>query len=78
MKDLILWLWEVGMSDDLIDYFLQVFICGTTIGKDFLRKETKKKRKKEISIVEKIKKLVFKTETSKITFRPDSEDEKDG
>lgn len=71
MKDLILWLWEVGMSDDLIDYFLQVFICGTTIGKDFLRKETKKKRKKEISIVEKIKKLVFKTETSKITFRPD-------
>lgn len=71
LKDLILWLWEVGMSDDLIDYFLQVFICGTTIGKDFLKKETKKKRKKEISIVEKIKKLVFKTETSKITFRPD-------
>jgi len=71
MKDLILWLWEVGMSDDLIDYFLQVFICGTTIGKDFLRKETKKTRKKEISIIEKIKKLVFKTETSKITFRPD-------
>src|SRR3989344_4342698 len=71
LKDLILWLWEVGMSDDLIDYFLQVFICGTTIGKDFLRKETKKKRKKEIGIVEKIKKLVFKTETSKITFRPD-------
>ena len=59
------------MSDDLIDYFLQVFICGTTIGKDFLRRETKKKRKKEISLVEKIKKLVFKTETAKITFRPD-------
>lgn len=71
LKDLIIWLWEIGMSDDLIDYFLQVFICGTTIGKDFLRKETKKKRKKEISIVEKIKHLVFKTETSKITFRPD-------
>ena len=71
LKDLILWLWEVGMSDDLIDYFLQVFICGTTIGKDFLKKETKKKRKKEIGIVEKIKKLIFKTETSKITFRPD-------
>ena len=60
MKDLILWLWEVGMSDDLIDYFLQVFICGTTIGKDFLRKETKKKKKKEISIVEKIKKLCLR------------------
>ena len=71
LKDLVLWLWEIGMSDDLIDYFLQVFICGTTIGKDFLRKETKKKRKKEISIVEKIKRLVFRTETSKITFRPD-------
>jgi len=71
LKDLVLWLWEIGMSDDLIDYFLQVFICGTTIGKDFLRKETKKKRKKEISIVEKIKRLVFRTETAKITFRPD-------
>lgn len=71
LKDLVLWLWEIGMSDDLIDYFLQVFICGTTIGKDFLKKETKKKRKKEISIVEKIKRLVFRTETSKITFRPD-------
>lgn len=71
LKDLIVWLWEIGMSDDLIDYFLQVFICGTTIGKDFLKKETKKKRKKEISIVEKIKRLVFRTETAKITFRPD-------
>ncbi|MDO8590527.1 MAG: hypothetical protein Q7R65_00955 [bacterium] len=71
LKDLILWLWEVGMSDDLIDYFLQVFICGTTIGKDFLRKETKKKRQKEVGIVDKIKKLIFKTATSKIIFRPD-------
>jgi len=71
LKDLILWLWEVGMSDDLIDYFLQVFICGTTIGKDFLRKETKKKRQKEVGIVDKIKKLIFKTATSKIVFRPD-------
>jgi hypothetical protein len=71
VKDLILWLWEIGMSDDLIDYFLQVFICGTTIGKDFLKKESKKLRKKEISLVDKIKKLVFKTETAKITFRPD-------
>ncbi|MEN9613696.1 MAG: hypothetical protein RLZZ347_3 [Candidatus Parcubacteria bacterium] len=71
LKDLILWLWDIGMSDDLIDYFLQVFICGTTIGKDFLKRETKKKRKKEITLVEKIKKLVFKTETAKITFRPD-------
>jgi hypothetical protein len=71
VKDLILWLWEIGMSDDLIDYFLQVFICGTTIGKDFLKKETKKNRKKEISFLDKIKKLVFKTETAKITFRPD-------
>lgn len=71
LKDLVLWLWEIGMSDDLIDYFLQVFICGTTIGKDFLRKETKKKRKKEISVIDKIKKLIFKTSTSKIVFRPD-------
>lgn len=71
LKDLILWLWEIGMSDDLVDYFLQVFICGTTIGKDFLRKETKKKRQKEIGIVDKIKKLIFKTATSKIIFRPD-------
>ncbi len=71
VKDLILWLWEIGMSDDLIDYFLQVFICGTTIGKDFLRKETKKKRKKEISFLDNIKKLIFKTATEKITFRPD-------
>ena len=68
---MILWLWEIGMSDDLVDYFLQVFICGTTIGKDFLRKETKKKREKEIGIVDKIKKLIFKTATSKIIFRPD-------
>ena len=71
LKDLILWLWEIGMADDLIDYFLQVFICGTTIGKDFLRKETKRTRTKEISMVEKIKRLVFKTATAKITFRPD-------
>lgn len=71
VKDLILWLWEIGMSDDLIDYFLQVFICGTTIGKDFLKKETKKKRQKEIGMIDKIKKLIFKTETSKIVFRPD-------
>lgn len=71
LKDIILWLWEIGMSDDLIDYFLQVFICGTTIGKDFLRKETKKKRKKEIGVIENIKRLIFKTETSKVTFRPD-------
>lgn len=71
VKDLILWLWEVGMSDDLIDYFLQVFICGTTIGKDFLKKETKKKRKKEIDLLDNIKRLIFKTETSKIVFRPD-------
>jgi hypothetical protein len=71
VKDLILWLWEVGMSDDLIDYFLQVFICGTTIGKDFLKKETKKKRQKEIGMIDKIKKLIFKTATEKITFRPD-------
>ncbi len=71
LKDLILWLWDIGMSDDLIDYFLQVFICGTTIGKDFLKRETKKKRSKEISIIDKIKKLVFKTATAKITFRPD-------
>ncbi len=71
MKDLILWLWEIGMSDDLIDYFLQVFICGTTIGKDFLRKETKKKRKKEIGLLDNIKRLVFRTETSKVVFRPD-------
>ena len=71
LKDLVLWLWEIGMSDDLVDFFLQVFICGTTIGKDFLRKETKKKRQKEIGIIDKIKKLVFKTATSKIVFRPD-------
>ena len=71
VKDLILWLWEIGMSDDLIDYFLQVFICGTTIGKDFLKKESKKKRQSEINIIDKIKKLVFKTATSKIVFRPD-------
>ena len=71
VKDLILWLWEIGMSDDLIDYFLQVFICGTTIGKDFLKKETKKKRQKEIGMIDKIKKLIFKTATEKITFRPD-------
>ena len=71
VKDLVLWLWEIGMSDDLIDYFLQVFICGTTVGKDFLRKETKKKRKKEIGMIENIKRLIFKTETSKVTFRPD-------
>lgn len=71
LKDIVLWLWEVGMSDDLIDYFLQVFICGTTIGKDFLRKDVKKKRKKEIGMFENIKRLIFKTETSKITFRPD-------
>ncbi len=71
VKDLILWLWEIGMSDDLIDYFLQVFICGTTIGKDFLKKETKKKRQKEINLLDNIKRLIFKTETAKITFRPD-------
>ena len=71
LKDLIVWLWEIGMSDDLIDYFLQVFICGTTIGKDFLKKQTKKKRKKEVSFLDNIKKLIFKTETSKIVFRPD-------
>lgn len=71
LKDLVLWLWEIGMSDDLIDYFLQVFICGTTVGKDFLRKETKKKRQKEIGVIDKIKKLIFKTATSKIVFRPD-------
>lgn len=71
LKEIIQWLWEIGMSDDLIDYFLQVFICGTTIGKDFLKKETKRKRQKEVSIIEKIKKLIFRTETAKISFRPD-------
>lgn len=71
LKEIIQWLWDVGMSDDLIDYFLQVFICGTTIGKDFLKKESKKKRSKEVGIIEKIKKLIFRTEITKTTFRPD-------
>jgi len=71
LKDVLIWLWEIGMSEDVIDYFLQVFICGTTIGKDFLKKETKKKREKDISVLENIKKLIFKTTTQKITYRPD-------
>ncbi len=71
LKEVVLWLWEIGMSDDLIDYFLQCFICGLTIGKDFLKKETKKKRKGEISFLDNIKKLIFKTQLEKVTFRPD-------
>lgn len=71
LKEVLIWLWEIGMSDDVVDYFLQVFICGTTVGKDFLKKETKKKREKDISMLENIKKLIFRTETQKITFRPD-------
>lgn len=71
LKDVLVWLWEIGMSEDVIDYFLQVFICGTTVGKDFLKKEVKKKREKDINVLENIKKLIFKTKTEKITYRPD-------
>ena len=73
LKETIEWLWQTGMSDDLIDHFLQVFICGTSIGKDFLKKETKKKRQKEITTLDKIKKLFFKIKSLVITFRPDFE-----
>ena len=52
LKQVINWLWEVGMSDDLIDHFLQTFICGTSLGKDILKKEVKKKRKKEVVMIE--------------------------
>ena len=38
LKQVIELLWEVGMSDDLIDHFLQTFICGTCLGKDILKK----------------------------------------
>lgn len=52
LKQVIEWLWEIGMSDDLIDHFLQTFICGTSLGKDLLKKEVKKRRKKEVMLIE--------------------------
>src|SRR3989338_502562 len=52
LKQTIEWLWEIGMSDDLIDHFLQTFICGTSLGKDILKKEVKKRRKKEVMMIE--------------------------
>jgi len=52
LKQTIEWLWEIGMSDDLIDHFLQTFICGTSLGKDILKKEVKKRRKKEVALIE--------------------------
>lgn len=52
LKQTVEWLWEIGMSDDLIDHFLQTFICGTSLGKDILKKEVKKRRKKEVVVIE--------------------------
>lgn len=74
LKEVIEWLWEIGMSDDLVDHFLQTFICGTSLGKDILKKESRKKRQKEIKLIDKIfKKLRIKTNIVDITFRPDFE-----
>lgn len=74
LKEVIEWLWQVGMSDDLVDHFLQTFICGTSLGKDILKKEVRKKRQKEITLIDKIfKKLRIKNNIVNITFRPDFE-----
>ena len=74
LKEVIEWLWQIGMSDDLVDHFLQTFICGTSLGKDILKKEIRKKRQKEITLIDKIfKKLRIRSDIVKITFRPDFE-----
>lgn len=74
LKEVIEWLWQIGMSDDLVDHFLQTFICGTSLGKDILKKEVRKKRLKEITLIDKIfKKLHIKNNIVNITFRPDFE-----
>lgn len=79
LKEIIEWLWEVGMSEDQIDYFLQLLICGNTIGKDFLKKEAIKEREKELSVIEQMvegikqfyKKLVRKIKETGFVYRPD-------
>jgi hypothetical protein len=79
LKEVVEWLWEIGMSEDQIDYFLQLLICGNTIGKDFLKKDAVKEREKELSVIEQViegirqfyKKLVRKTKGKGFVFRPD-------
>ncbi len=71
LKQVIEWIWQVSMSEDMIDYFLQVFITGNTVGKDFLKQEKQKKIKKEITVIEKIRKLLRIKINKGITYRPD-------
>lgn len=79
LKEIIEWLWEIGMSEDQIDYFLQLLICGNTVGKDFLKKEAVKEREKELSVIEQMvegikqfyKKLVRKIKEAGFVYRPD-------
>lgn len=71
LKEVIQWLWEIGMEEDLIDYFLQAFITGNTVGKDFLKKDKIKKREKQITFVDQIKKLLRISKDAGYTYRPD-------
>lgn len=71
LKEVVQWLWEIGMSEDLIDYFLQAFITGNTIGKDFLKQEKQRTTEKEVKLIDKIKKLFKSKKTKGIVYRPD-------
>lgn len=64
-------LWELRMSEDQIDYFLQCFIFGWTIGKDFLKKEPVRRVEKQVRLVDKIKRLFRNNTVANHVFWPD-------
>lgn len=71
LKEVIQWLFDQNMSEDMIDYFLQVFITGNSVGKDFLNQKSNKKREKEVGLIEQIKQLFIKSSAATTTFCPD-------
>lgn len=65
-------IWEYRMSEDQIDYFLQCFVFGWTIGKDFLTKQTINKFVSDIKENKKGEKIFTrKIKEDKKVFWPD-------
>lgn len=71
LKEVLELLWEYRMSEDQIDYFLQCFIFGHTIGKDFLKKDAIRTVEKKVKLIEKIKRLFRSQKTAGFVFWPD-------